>query len=143
MPRADELMPTLVREFPAFEKHWEAHVQYWEGKPPGLYLDMAEFVHFVVDDLYASELIADVRHAFEIMEQWLVEGDKATADIVVLGFFETLQCYSSWQPFGEAAFEEFLGEKSRAEWDELKRVWARKDSLMDIVRAERESEPDS
>jgi hypothetical protein len=141
MSNVDELMPTLVREFPAFREHWDEHIRYWNGQSPGMYLDMAEFVHFVVDDLFANDRIADLRRAFEIMERWLIGDDKAVGDIVLLGFLETLQNYASWRPFGNAIFVQFLGEQSRAEWNGLNRVWAGKDNLPDVIRGER-SNPD-
>jgi hypothetical protein len=43
---------SLVEAFPAFSPRWRKHLEYWQGEPAGSYNDMAEFVHFVVEELY-------------------------------------------------------------------------------------------
>ena len=47
-----EVMPRLVAEFPTFRPRWEKHLESWKGEAAGNYSDIAEFVHFVVQDLY-------------------------------------------------------------------------------------------
>ncbi len=101
---------------------------------------MAEFVHFVVEDLYEMGNLDDVRRVFEFMERLLAEGDQETRDLVVLGFFETLQNFASWRPYGNGAFEQFLGPMSRKAWLEIRLAWAGKSSLADVIRAERKHE---
>ena len=51
-PSEAEVMPQLVAAFPGFRPRWEKHVQLWDGEPAGSYIDIAEFVRFVVEDLY-------------------------------------------------------------------------------------------
>ena len=43
-----EVMPRLVAAFPGFRPRWEEHLAYWKGASAGNYVDLAEFVHFVV-----------------------------------------------------------------------------------------------
>jgi hypothetical protein len=133
-----EIMSSLLTTLPTFSARWRKHVEYWGGEPAGPYNDMAEFVHFVVEDLYEKEDLDGVRRAFQLMERLLVGASQEITDLIGLGFFETLQNVSSWRPYGCQAFEKFLGPASEQIWREIQRAWADKSSLADVIRAERE-----
>jgi hypothetical protein len=135
-PTLADVMSRLVEEFPGFRPRWEKHLALWKGEPAGNYIDIAEFAHFVVEELYASGEPGRVQHAFDLMEGWLANGDRGVSDLVIIGFLEDVQNIASWQTFGREAFVQFLGPKSRDAWNELERVWAGKNSLMDVIRAE-------
>jgi hypothetical protein len=127
----------LVEAFPQFSVRWRDHLANWAGEPAGLYIDMAEFVHFVVEDLYEKQLTAELRRVFDLLEELFANGDQSTRDLVGLGFFETIQNFASWKPYGNKVFEEFLGPMSKQCWKEIRRQWAGKSSLMDVIRSER------
>ena len=131
-----EIMPRLVEEFPGFRSRWEKHLELWKGEPAGGYNDISQFAHFVVEELYPSGQTEEVQRVFDLMEQWLVNGNKKVRDIVVIGFLEDLQNIASWQPFGRAVFIPFLRPQSRDAWNEIERVWAGKISLFEVVREE-------
>ena len=99
---------------------------------------MAEFVHFVVEDLYDKNNLDEVRRVFQLMEQLLSGGTEDTRNLIGLGFFETLQNVASWRSYGNQAFEQFLGPASQQIWKEIRRMWVGKSSLADVIRAERE-----
>jgi hypothetical protein len=126
----------FVRSFPEFGPQWNKHVVAWGGDPAAFYIDMAEFVHFVVEDLYQTGAVAETQRAFDMLERLLTEGDEAAKDLVALGFFETLQCFTSWRPYGQTAFEKFLGTNSRDVWNDLHIIWRGKSSLAAVIRAE-------
>jgi hypothetical protein len=130
----------LVQAFPDFFMRWRKHLADWKGEPAGSYIDMAEFVHFVVEDLYETERFDEIARAFQFLERLLVDGDQETRDLVGLGFFETLQNFASWRPYGNMVFEQYLGPMSKQCWREIQRQWAGKSSLMDVIRSERRSE---
>jgi len=134
-----ETVYTLVKSFPDFSERWREHLGNWGGEPAGSYNDMAEFVHFVVEDLYERNRVSEVQRAFDLLEGLLVEGDQSVRDLVGLGFFETLQNFSSWRPYGNTVFEKYLGPMSKRVWKEIRRNWAGKSSLMDVIRSERKS----
>ena len=138
-PTAADIMPRLLDEFPGFRPQWEEHLAYWNGEPAGNYNDIAEFARFVVKELYPNGQIERVQHAFDMMEDWLIDGDKDLGDLVVVGFLEDVQILASSQALGSAAFVPFLRPKSRDAWNELERVWAGKESLMDVLEAENRS----
>jgi hypothetical protein len=135
-PSEAEVMPRLVAEFPTFRPRWEKHLESWKGEPAGNYNDIAEFVHFVVQDLYPSGNTEDLQHALDLMEHWLVNGNENLRGLITIGFLETLQNAASWQTFGREAFIPFLGPQCRQAWNEIERTWAGKTSLMEVIRAE-------
>jgi hypothetical protein len=128
---------TLVDRFPAFSPRWRKHLEYWKGKPAGQYNDMGEFVHFVVEDLYEKGNLDEMRRVFDCLEKLFTEGNQETRDLIGIGFFETLQNFASWRPYGNTVFEPFFGPMSKEVWKEIKRIWHGKSSLMDVIRAER------
>ena len=135
---ANNIFQSLLIAFPAFSDRWRKHIEWWGGGPAGDYMDMSEFVHFVVDDLHETAKIEDVRRAFEFMESRLQQSDRETRDLIGWGFFETLQNVASHQPGGYAEYEQFLGPASTEVWRLIEKVWAGKSSLMDVIRAERQ-----
>ena len=139
IPPTHAAISALVEAFPDFTARWREHLAYWGGEPAGPYNDLAEFVHFVVEGLYEKGKRDEVCRVFGLLEKLLSEADQDTTDLIGLGFFETLQNFASWRPYGNKVFEEFFGQRSMQIWQELQRIWAGKSSLMDVIRAERES----
>ena len=131
-PNEAEVMPRLVAEFPGFRPRWEKHLELWKGKAAGNYNDIAEFAHFVVEDLYPNHNTSDLQRVFDLMEHWLVNGNQNLRDLIAIGFLEDVQNIASWQTFGRAAFIPFLGPQCRQEWNEIERIWAGKTSLMEV-----------
>jgi hypothetical protein len=138
-PNEAEVMPRLIAEFPGFHARWEKHLESWHGEPAGHYNDIAQFVHFVVEDLYPTGKTADLQHAFELVEQWLVNGNRNLRDLIAIGFLEDLQNIASWKEFGREVFISFLGPQSHHAWNEIEKTWAGKMSLMEVIRAERKN----
>lgn len=50
----------LVEAFPDFAGRWREHLASWGGEPAGSYNDMAQFVHFVVEDLYEKDQFDEI-----------------------------------------------------------------------------------
>ena len=135
-PSEAEVMPRLVADFPAFRPRWEKHLEWWKREPAGNYNDIAQFVHFIVEDLYPSGDTKGLQRAFDLMEHWLVNGNQNLRNLIAIGFLESLQNVASWHAFGKDAFLRFLGPQCRQAWNEIERVWADKTSLMEVIRAE-------
>lgn len=102
-------------------------------------MDMAEFVHFVVEDVYEKGNLDETRRVFQLLEKLLVEADQETRDLIGYGFFETLQNFASWRADGNKAYEQFFGPTSKQVWSELQAMWSGKSNLMDVLRAERKN----
>ena len=132
-------MASLLEAFPRFANRWEKYVESWGGQAQGSYMDMAEFVHFVVEDLYEKGNLDETKRAFQYLEQLLTGANQNTRDLIGLGFFETLQNVASWRLGGNKVYEQFLGSISKQIWTELQVVWQGKSSLMDVIRAERKN----
>jgi hypothetical protein len=131
---------TLVQAFPNFANRWREHLARWGGEPAGTYNDMAEFVHYVVEDLYEKSQFDEIRSVFALLEKLFAEGDQDMRNLIGVGFFEGLQNYASWRPYGNRVFEQFLGPMSEQCWREIQQMWAGKSSLMDVIRSERQRE---
>ena len=133
----NDIFRLLLTAFPSFSERWRNHIEWWGGEPAGEFNNMAEFVHFVVEDLQANGKVDEVRRVFEFMEKQLEKSDQEGRDIIGWGFFETLQNVASHGPKGFQEYEQFLGPLSSQMWMEIQRVWAGKSSLADVIRAER------
>ena len=134
-----QVLSNLRRAFPDFSERWKKHIAYWGANSAGSYLGMAEFVHFVVEDLYERGNLEETRRVFQVLEQQLVGADQETTDLVGLGFFESLQNFASWRHGGNKVYEQFFGPISREIWSELQKMWAGKSSLMDVIREEQKA----
>jgi hypothetical protein len=119
-------MPRLIAEFPGFRPRWERHLELWKGEPAGSYNDIAQFAHFVVENLYPIGNTEDLQRAFNLMEHWLVNGNRNLRNLIEIGFLEGVQNVASWQAFGREVFIPFLGPQCRQAWDEIERTWAGK-----------------
>jgi hypothetical protein len=51
-PSTSTVILTPREAFPDFSDRWKKHIACWSGNPAGSDNDMAEFVHFVVEDVY-------------------------------------------------------------------------------------------
>jgi hypothetical protein len=138
-PATSPVVSTLRQAFPDFSDRWKKHIMWWGGSPAGSYNDMAEFVHFVVEDVYEKGKLDETRRVFEHLEKLLVGADEENRNLIGLGFFETLQNVASWRPGGNKVYEQFLGPIAKQIWSELQRMWAGKSSLMDVIRAEQKT----
>ena len=137
LPTSNAPMALILEAFPEFSGRWRKRIEWWNGEPAGGYIDLAEFVHFVVEDLYESGRRDEVTRVFSLLEDLLANADEELRNLIALGFFESLQNFASWRPYGNVVFEEFFGSKSRRIWIELREIWAGKSSLTDVIRAER------
>jgi hypothetical protein len=139
VPATSPVVSALRQAFPDFSDRWKKHIMWWGGNPAGSYNDMAEFVHFVVEDLYEKGKLDETRRIFQLLEKLLSEADQENRNLIGLGFFETLQNVASWRPNGNKVYEQFFGPVSKLIWTELQRMWSGKSSLMDVIRAEQKT----
>jgi hypothetical protein len=129
-----QIIPFLLERCTEFAPVWEEH-QRGVKAGSGIYIDVAEFVHLLVES-YEQGKLELMPRAFKAVEDLFIEGDSTVQEIAALGILETLQCAASWKPFGKKAFIPFLGPKSLKAWNEIEIIWRGKSSLMDVIRAE-------
>jgi hypothetical protein len=103
----EQIIPMLLEACPGFRSAWNEHVTYWNGKDAGVYLDLSEFLRFLMSE-YERGHTETVKAAFVSVECFLVDGDAATKECAALGFIETLQAAASWKPYGAKAFASYL-----------------------------------
>jgi hypothetical protein len=138
-PSTSPAVSTLRQAFPDFSDRWKKYVVDCGGNSAGSYIDMAEFVHFVVEDVYEKGNLDETRRVFRLLEELLIGADEEARNLIRLGFFETLQNFASWRPGGNKVYEQFFGPMSLQVWSELQEMWAGKSSLMDVIRAEQKT----
>ena len=75
-PPTAAVVSAVLKAFPDFSSRWKEHVALWGGNPAGSYNDIAEFVHFVVEDLYGKGNLADFTdYPTRLEEGWTLEYD--------------------------------------------------------------------
>lgn len=130
-----DIMPILLNACPQFRPTWEAHLQYWNGEERGIFIDTAEFVHYIISQ-YEQGIRADLPAAFDAIETLIIQGTSDTRNIAKFGILETLQTAASHHSFGAKAFVPYLQPASKISWDEIAVLWEGKASLMDVIRSE-------
>ncbi len=129
-------MPLLLDACPGFQPAWQKHLDWWNGEEPGVYNDTSEFARYLVES-FESGQTAEFPAAFSAIERILNEGDQESRDIAGIGVIESIQTIGSNHSCGEDVFIQWLGPTSRRAWAEIEEMWAGKNSLMDVLRAER------
>ena len=133
-----EIIPKFLEICPEFRKRWEEHLKYWGKDKRGIYIDTAEFVHFI-DDSYGGGDTKKFLKIFEQIEFYLTRGDNKIKDIIALGILETLQNVASHRKYSYTVFEKWLGPVSKNYWKEIEIMWVGKSNLADVIRSERKS----
>ncbi len=137
MINKDKVISLFLEACPDALDKWKEHLEWWDGEEAGLYNDISIFAHYIVDSFSEgkTEMFPAV---FKLVEGLIVDGDEETRNLAVVGFLEGLQNIASWREFGNKVFLQWLGSNSRLAWLELEEIWAGKNSLADVIRAERQ-----
>jgi hypothetical protein len=129
-------MPLLLAACPGFQSMWQEHLESWKGEEPGGFNDAAEFARYLVESFERGDTL-EFTAAFSTIETILNDGDQEACDIAGIGVIEDLQTIGSNHSCGADVFVEWLGPTSRVAWSQIAKMWESKDSLMDVIRAER------
>lgn len=129
-----EAFALLLKTCPAAQEAWNEHLLECEhGTVP--YLGVWVFARHIVDSLEAGRT-ESFPAAFQLIERLIVEGDEEVRGLATVGLLEDIRNIASWTDFGYGIFTKWLEPNSRAAWHELVKVWAGKNSLADVRRAE-------
>jgi hypothetical protein len=116
MIHEDQIVPMLLEACHGFRPRWEAHVAYWGDDACGIYIDLSEFAHYLVDTYETGDHL-EIESAFDLLERLLVDGDSQTCEFAALGIIETLQnC-------GADKFVPYLKPRSKEVWSEIELGW--------------------
>ena len=129
-------MPLVLEACPSFQPAWQAHLEWWKGEEAGSYNDAAEFARFLVES-YECGRTSEFASAFAAIEKILDEGDQEARDIAGIGIIEDLQTIGSNHSCGAEVFKQWCGPLSLQAWKEIEAMWKGKESLMDVLRAEK------
>jgi len=131
---SSDIMPMIVNAAPQFEPELMEFRKSWSDDGPGIYNELNEVVSFLICAYNRGDKQCD--RLLVLAERFLTQGDDDVKGITTLGFLETLQNQSSWEPYGSAVFVPSLGPKSKDAWTAIERQWAGSKSLADIIRKE-------
>jgi hypothetical protein len=135
-----EAFALLLRTCPDAQEVWNEHLLEWEGEHETVpYMGVSVFARHIVDSFKAGKT-GSFPAVFQLIERLIIEGDEEVRDLAIVGLLEDVQNIASWRDFGSEVFTRWLEPNSRAAWYELKKVWAGKNSLADVIRAERGGE---
>jgi len=115
-----EPVSMLLQKFPGFLLRWrEFHAR--SGGDALAYVDMAEFAHYVVEDLYEKGKSDELNGVFQVLESLLESADEETENLIAVGFFEHLYSLAYSRPAARKAFEECMKPQSLQLWRNLGR----------------------
>lgn len=86
---ANTMMNVILQTVPAFQSHWQAHLDYWEGDEAGLCNDMQAFSDYVIEQMQLNGPL-DLTVVFDLIEQLIVNGDEAVKNAATTCFLENL-----------------------------------------------------
>lgn len=111
----------ILDQVPEFYPTWQAHLEYWKDDKAGLSLDLAEFAHYLIDNI--ESLSSGKRESiFLLVEACLSDGDDAVKNGIATCFLEDLLNAVSAERIEPSSFVKFLGVESREfckAWDEF------------------------
>ena len=132
----EELMPLVLKIAPGFKQRWQEHLEYWGNEKAGIYNDIAEFAHYVVDS-YENGDTCWYEDFFQFVERLIVNGNEEKKELTIIGFLEDIQTIASWKSHKGKVFIKWLGPKSKDAWNQLYKLWSKYGSLANIIRSEK------
>jgi len=130
------LIMRLCEEFPRFAVAWEKYLAGWGGESCGPYMDIAEFAHFVDNELFTGGEHEEIRRAFLVLDHLFLNGDEPTRDLIGIGFVEDLQNILSGSTDGHSTVIPLLPPTLLKVWGRIEKQWAGHSSLMEVLEAE-------
>lgn len=114
----------IFEEFPDFvkSKHWQEHLEFWNGEKQCLGLEMAVFSHFISDSLNKNIYHLDFKKVFNFIEFLLSDGDADVQNAATTQFLENLINRTSSGVLDPKKFISLLGPRSCEfckAWDEF------------------------
>ena len=135
-----DVIPALLAACPSFTRPWEEHLAWWGDDERGAFNDTGAFAQHVVES-FSLGRVDEFPALFAAIEDLLVNGDEDCHGLTIVGVLESIQTIASNKPFGDDVFVRWLGPKSAQAWRELEVLWSGKQSLADVIRAQRSRRP--
>lgn len=116
MISAQECMPVVLTQIPAFEERWKEYLSFWAGEESGLCNDIGEFGDYVIDQIRHEQehLLPPI---FDLVERLMAEGDDEVKTAVSTCLLDNLKTVSMSGAFSADKVIGLLGPQSRAHWD--------------------------
>jgi hypothetical protein len=131
-----ELMTLIARAHPEFEPRWKAHLADWGDDDRLPYIDISQYAHFIDEELFEEGHADRVRTALNSLEEFFLQGDEYTRDLIAIGFIEDLQNYTTSRPDGHDTVLALLPPILTKVWKFVDSLWAGKSNLAEVLEAE-------
>ncbi|GAB5410569.1 MAG: hypothetical protein BalsKO_29340 [Balneolaceae bacterium] len=138
MLNLEDIVPMMLKACPSAREAWSEHLEWWEGEKAGDYNDIAVFSHHIVH-CFKTGNEKEIKAAFKTIEKLINEGSDDVRGVAVVGFLEGVQNISSHEDFGYSVFEPYLHSSSKQGWYELIELWKGKNTLADVIRAQKQN----
>lgn len=129
-------MTLIARAHPEFEPRWMAHLADWGDDDRLPYIDISQYAHFIDEELFEEGHADRVRAALNSLEEFFLQGDEYTRDLIAIGFIEDLQNYTASRPDGHATVLKLFPPTLLKVWKFVAGLWAGKSSLMEVIEEE-------
>lgn len=119
----NEAVRIILEAHPNFVSDWEYHLIFWDGDEPGITNDFSAYARYV-RDLAKAGNEEELEISSQLIERFIVEGDKSVEYGASLGFLEDVtNMLSHGGSKHTIAFTTHLKPKSREFCRELDKFW--------------------
>lgn len=116
----------VLEQCPKFVEYWDAFISDYgnesELESLPLYLIGADFARYIVKCYIFGDL-EEVQIAFNIIENWIVDGDEYVQNCAIIGVLEQLQNSNITGTINPEQFLQFAGSATQKYWVKIIDFW--------------------
>lgn len=137
MIQKGDMFEPLLAAYPAFKAQHDAFMDEWADDPEGLpnYLLLHDLAR-ECPMLLASRRQAEVAKIFDVVENWLLNGDHYVQEAATVGFLESIQNTNLHKGTTPDDFLPFCGPEALFWWEKVARFWSHAELITDTRRSE-------
>ena len=121
----DDVIESLMVACPTFSPVVDACLEFYKSSPGGEvphYMLMGELV-IECSKRMREGTCTEFRELFDLLEDWIENGDEFVVTLAVTGFIEDLQNSNLHEGSNPQDFKSYLKPKSSAYWEKVDRFW--------------------
>lgn len=124
MIEQEQIMNRLLAACPSYRKRYERYIEqhYEVGEKRLIYVDIGDFVEYAID-CDQSGKTEEFEDLFEVIEQFLVNGDAEIQEFATVGILETFQNKLPDRNIEYREWEIRLHPESKRRWNRLIEDW--------------------
>lgn len=124
MIEQEQIMKRLLTACLSYRKRYEQYVEhhYEVGEKRLIYVDIGDFVEYTIECVQSGKT-SEFEDLFEVIEQFLVNGDAEVQEFATVGILETFQNKSPDRNIEYREWERWLHPESKRRWNLLIEDW--------------------